>query len=124
MISIENVILPDKPLSNFELEDAVKRLKIPFFRGVILLDALPKRPNKKECGIVNFDKSGGPGTHWVLGIKTVKLKFISIFKAYNSDRSWRVLKKFNILLHRSTTTSGASILSFVFVRSQRTRRRS
>ena len=65
MISIENVILPNKSLSNFELEDAAKRLKIPSFRGVFLLDTLPKKPNKKECNIVNFDKSDGPGTHWV-----------------------------------------------------------
>ena len=65
MISIKNVMLPNKPLSNFELEDAAKRLKIPSFRGVFLLDTLPKKPNKKECGIVNLDKSGGPGTHWV-----------------------------------------------------------
>ena len=27
MISIKDVILPNKPLSNFELEDAVKNLK-------------------------------------------------------------------------------------------------
>ena len=65
MISIKNVMLPNKPLSNFELESAAKRLKISSFRGVFLLDTLPKKPNKKECGIVNFDKSGGPGTHWV-----------------------------------------------------------
>ena len=59
MISIKNVILPNKPLGNFELEDAAKRLKIPSFRGVFLLDTLPRKPNKKGCGIVNFDKSGG-----------------------------------------------------------------
>ena len=48
MISIKNVIdlLPNKPLNNFELEDAAKRLKIPNFRGVFLLDTLPKKPNK------------------------------------------------------------------------------
>ena len=40
MISIKNVILPNKPLNNFELEDAAKRLKIPSFRGVFLLDRL------------------------------------------------------------------------------------
>ena len=41
MISIENVIYyPNKPLNNFELEDAVKKLKIPNFRGVFLLDTL------------------------------------------------------------------------------------
>ena len=78
MISIKNIMLPNKPLSNFELEDAVKRLKIPSFRGVFLLDTLPKKLNKKECGIVNFDKSGGPGTHWVAWYKTVKLKSTSI----------------------------------------------
>ena len=65
MISIKNVILPNKSLNNFELKYAAKKLKIPSFRGVFLLDTLPKKPNKKECGIVNFDKSGGPGTHWV-----------------------------------------------------------
>ena len=74
MISIKNVILPNKPLNIFELEDAAKRLKIPSFRGVFLLDTLPKRPNKKECGIVNFDKSGGPGTHWVAWYKNGKTK--------------------------------------------------
>ena len=48
MISVENVILPNKPLSNFELENAAKRLKISSFRGVFLLDTLPEKPNKKE----------------------------------------------------------------------------
>ena len=69
MILIENVILPNKPLSNFELEDAAKRLNIPSFKGVFLLNTLPKKPNKKECGVVNFNKSGGPGTHWVAWYK-------------------------------------------------------
>ena len=74
MISIKKVILPNKPLNNFELEDAVKKLKIPCFRGVFLLDTLPKKQSKKECGIVNFDKSGGPGTHWVAWYKNGKNK--------------------------------------------------
>ena len=79
MISIKNIILPNKPLNNFELEDAVKKLKIPNFRGVFLLDTLPKKLNKKECGIVNFDKSGIGS----LGIKTVKLKSTSIVMVCN-----------------------------------------
>ena len=29
MISVENVMLPNKPLSNFGLKDAARRLKIP-----------------------------------------------------------------------------------------------
>ena len=74
MISIKNVILPNKPLNNFELEEASKKLKIKCFRGVFLLDTLPKKLNKKECGIVNFDKSGGSGTHWVAWYKNGKNK--------------------------------------------------
>ena len=30
-----------------------------------MLDALPTKPLEYECGIVNLDKSSGPGTHWV-----------------------------------------------------------
>ena len=75
MISIKNnVILPNKPLNNFELEEATKKLKILCFRGVFLLDTLPKKMNNKECGIVNFDKSGGLGTHWVAWYKNGKNK--------------------------------------------------
>ena len=74
MISIKNVILPNKPLNNFELEEASKKLKIKCFRGVYLLDTLPNKPNNKECGIVNFDKSGGSGTHWVAWYKNGKNK--------------------------------------------------
>ena len=73
MISIENVMLPNKPLSNSELEDAARRLEIPSFR-VFLLDTLPKKANKKECGKVNFDKNGGPGTHWVAWYKNGRTK--------------------------------------------------
>ena len=74
MISIKNVTLPNKPLSNFDLEDATRKLKIPRFRGVFLLDTLPRKPNKKECGIVNFDTSDGPGTHWVAWYKNGRTK--------------------------------------------------
>ena len=61
-------------MSNFEPEDAAERLKIPSFRGVFLLDTLPRKPNKKECCIVNLDKSGGPCKHWVAWYKNGKTK--------------------------------------------------
>ena len=83
MISIKNVILPNKPLNNFELEEASKKLKIKCFRGVFLLDTLPKKLNKKECGIVNYDKSGGSGTHWVVDRKC---RFWSIFQNLKIER--------------------------------------
>ena len=89
MISIKNVILPNKPLNNFKLEDAVQKLKIPSFRGVFSLDTLPKKPNKKECGIVNFDKNGGPGTHWVARYKNGKTKIY--FDSYGVQRPTEVI---------------------------------
>ena len=71
---IENVMLPNKPLSNFKLDGTARGLEIPSFRGVFLLDTLPRKTNKKDCVIVNFDESGGPGTHWVAWYKNGKTK--------------------------------------------------
>ena len=70
MIKVATIILPDKPLSNFELLDAVNKLKIKNFRGVFMRDELPKKVKTKECGILNLDDSannppGNNGTHWV-----------------------------------------------------------
>ena len=96
MISIKNIRLPNKPLNNLELEDPVKKLKIRSFRGVFLLDTLPKKPNKKESGIVNFDKSGGPGTHWVTWYKNGKTKIY--FGSYGVQPPIEVDRKADTLL--------------------------
>ena len=69
MIRVKNVILPYEALNNFDLVDAVEKLKIKCFRGLYLLDTMSRKPNNRECGIVNLDKSGGPGTHWVAWYK-------------------------------------------------------
>ena len=100
MISIKNVILPNKPLSNFELEDAVNKLKIPSFKGVFLLDTLPKKPNKKECGIVNFDKSSWPGTHWVAWYKNSKAKIY--FDSYGVRPPLEVIRYLGKPIHYNT----------------------
>ena len=62
-------MLPNKPLSNLELLEAARKLRIPNFRGVNLRDTLPKRPKRKECGILNLDDTTGSGTHWVAWYK-------------------------------------------------------
>ena len=64
MISVHGVKLPNRPLSNLEISDAVKKLQIPSFRGVFVRDMLPSKPNKNESGILNLDRSSGDGTHW------------------------------------------------------------
>ena len=100
MISVKNVTLANKPLSNFDLEDAVKKLKISCFRGVFLLDTLPKKPSKKECGIVNFDKSGGPGTHWVAWYKNGKTKIY--FDSYGVQSPTEVIQYLKSPIHYNT----------------------
>jgi len=44
MIQAVNVILSIKPLRNFEILDAVKKIDLKNFRGVFLRDTLPKKP--------------------------------------------------------------------------------
>ena len=87
-------------MSIFELEDAVKKLKIPYFRGLFLLDTLPKKPNKKECGIVNFDKSGGPGTHWVAWDKNGKTEIY--FDSYGVQPPIEVIRYLEKMIHYNT----------------------
>jgi len=52
-ISVEGVVLPNKPLTNVDLLNVADELGIPNFRGVFQRDALPKRSRKVECGILN-----------------------------------------------------------------------
>ena len=113
MISVKNVILPNKPLSNFELEDAVGKLKIPYFRGVFLLDTLPKKPNKKECGIVNFDKSGGPGTHWVAWYKNGKTKIY--FDSYGVQPPLEVIKYLGSPIHYNNCNRRGKYFAVIYV---------
>ena len=74
-IDVEGVVLPNHPLTNFELLDAAKKLNIPNFRGVFLRDELPQKPRRNECGILNLDGSNGVGSHWNGFLKNGKEKF-------------------------------------------------
>ena len=64
-MDVYGIYIPDRALSNFELINYAKQLDIPNFRGVFMRDELPKRPWLNECGIVNFNNSMEPGSHWV-----------------------------------------------------------
>ena len=52
MISFEGLVMSNKPLTNLEILDAVRKLKIPRFRGVFVRDNLPVEPKRMECGIL------------------------------------------------------------------------
>ena len=64
-MQVFGISIPDKPLSNFELERYAKQLEIPNFRGVFMKDTPPEHPYTVECGIVNFNTYSQPGSHWV-----------------------------------------------------------
>ena len=67
-MDIFGIKIPYKPLTNFELCELAKKLQLNI-RGVFMRDTLPIRPNKIECGIVNFNKSTEIGSHWVCYFK-------------------------------------------------------
>ena len=71
-MDVYGINIPDKPLSNFELLDYAKQLNISHFRGVFMRDELPKKPWVNESGIVNFNTSLEPGSHWVAYYKNGK----------------------------------------------------
>lgn len=63
-------MLPNRPLTNFDLLKCIKSLKIPHFRGVFMRDSLPnEKPWQKECMIVNHDSIKNIGTHWTCFVK-------------------------------------------------------
>lgn len=64
-INVEGLILPNEPLSNFQLIEAAKKLKIKQFRGVYVRDQLPNKAKVSECGILNTGDSSTNGFHWM-----------------------------------------------------------
>ena len=56
--------IPVHPLSDRDLYEYTKLLRIPYFRGVYMRDTLPSTsPWENESAIVNLDDATGPGTH-------------------------------------------------------------
>ena len=74
-ILVDNIVLPNKPLSNLEIIDAVKKLLLDGIRGVFLRDTPPTKTKLNECGVLNLDSSSGDGTHCVMWFKKGKNKF-------------------------------------------------
>ena len=60
-----NIKFINKPLSNFDLINWIKKLGIKHFRGIYSRDNLPNQINEPEVGIINLDSQSRAGTHWV-----------------------------------------------------------
>ena len=77
-ILVDSVVLSNKPLSNFEIIDAAKKLSLCGFRGLFLRDTLPRKLKLNYCGILNLDSSSGDVHIGLCGSKAVRISSISI----------------------------------------------
>ena len=59
------VALPQKTLFDSDIMKYASILSIPNFRGVLMRDELPIKPNNIECGILNLNTHRQLGSHWV-----------------------------------------------------------
>ena len=89
-MNVYGIQIPDKALTNFELLEYCKQLDIKTLRGVFARDSLPAYPNRNECGIVNFNTSSEPGSHWVCYFKTGKNRIY--FDSYGQITPYEVQK--------------------------------
>ena len=55
----------DQGLTNFDIISYIKKLRVPYFRGVFMRDELPLNKHLVECGVMNFNKSDELESHWV-----------------------------------------------------------
>lgn len=64
-------------LSNYDILNLVRKLKIPHFDGVFMRDTLAKKskPTTRECWILNHGSSKTDGTHWTALAKNSKTAF-------------------------------------------------
>ena len=61
-----NVVIPNQtPLTNFKIWEYAWKIKLSYLLAVCMLDELPKKVKKLECGIVNLNEQGEKGSHWV-----------------------------------------------------------
>lgn len=58
--------MPAGVTTDVQLNQLARRMRIPYFRGVYMRNALPTSGvRRNESGIINLDDTTGPGTHWV-----------------------------------------------------------
>lgn len=84
--------LPQRPLTDQDILEIVKKWRIKRFRGIFSRDGLPKRIHHTETGIVNLDDVEGGGTHWVAYSK--RGQKINYFDSYGDLRPPQELEKY------------------------------
>jgi len=74
-IKVDGVVLPNKPLINFELLSVANKLRIPNFVGYFDEISYRKKSLMRERGILNVDDSLGYGSHWTAWFKNNNEKY-------------------------------------------------
>ena len=77
------------PLTNLDLEELVKELKIKDFRGVFMRDGLPQEPLPSEVEIINLDSSNNLKKKMKISSKCVSQEFVP-FKVFTSPQVFLV----------------------------------
>ena len=67
--------LPCKTMFDGDLINYAKKLKIPYFIGVMMRDELPPHPKLNECGILNLNTHLQQGSHWICWYKKGKMRY-------------------------------------------------
>ena len=113
MISVGGIVLASSPLTNLEITYSDKKLRIPSFRWVFVRDALPRTPNRNECGILNLDDSSGNGTYWVLWYR--KNNTIFYFDSYGVQPPQELQRYLKSATHYTTEKFSLKEKCFVVI---------
>src|SRR6266853_4369376 len=77
-------------LSNFNIINYMKKLKVKCFRNYFMHDELPKHIRSNECGVVNLQNSDQQGSHHVCYYKKRNEKYY--FDSYGLNPSDDMIK--------------------------------
>ena len=95
----------NKPISNFDIMNWVKELKIKHFDGVFNKDS---RQDNNNCEILNLDSNNGLGTHWYVML----ILFILIPLDYHHPKIFFLSN--NTILHNIKKRYLFFVVTFVF----------
>ena len=76
---IFDILIPNHShLTNCEILRFKRQINIPYFRTACMLNTLLAKVKYNEFCVVNINKSGEKGSHWVTYWKNERQEFISI----------------------------------------------
>ncbi|KYN09174.1 hypothetical protein ALC57_18713 [Trachymyrmex cornetzi] len=87
----ETIKMPSGATTNVQLDMLARRMRVSYFRGVFMRNALPTTGLRRN-EIVNLDDATGPGTHWVAYAK--RNNRVVYFDSFGNLRSPKELVRY------------------------------